>query len=108
MAGICGSQWNLQRASDVLVGSFLMTTSGPGVVTATSVMRGKGVYTIVTTEEFIVVNGIVASPFALNHYAANGFYNLFRALYSAAPVLMKSSFVGVMYERIGAAFHSSA
>jgi Hint module len=108
MAGVCGSQFNLQKASDVLVGSCLMTTTGPAEVTATSVMRGKGVYTIVTTEEFIVVNGIVASPFSLNHYAANSFYDLFRVLYSLVPAVMKSSFMSAMYEQIGAVFQSTA
>jgi hypothetical protein len=71
-------------------------------------MRGEGVYTIVTTEEFIVVNGIVASPFALNHHTAHGFYNVFRILYNLAPAVMKSSFMGAMYERIGAALLSTA
>jgi Hint module len=108
MAGVCGSEWNLQKASDVIVGSCLMTAYGPAQVTATSFVRGKGVYTIVTTEEFIVVNGIVASPFSLNHHAANGFYNVFRILYFLAPAVLKNSFMGAIYERIGAILQSTA
>jgi Hint module len=108
MAGVCGSEWNLLRASDVLIGSCLMTTSGSAVVTATSVVRGKGIYTIVTTEEFIVVNGIVASPFSLNHHATHCFYNVFRILYYLAPAVMKSSFMGALYERIGAVLQLTA
>jgi Hint module len=95
MAGVCGSQMILSKASDVSVGSFVMTVTGSAEVTATSVVRGKGVY---------VVNGIVASPFALNHYAANSFYNVFRGLYKIAPAVMKSSFMANLYMKIRSYF----
>jgi Hint module len=108
MAGVCGSEMILKKASDVSVGSCVMTTTGSAVVTTTSVARGRGVYTVVSTEEFIVVNGIVASPFALNHYAADSFYNVFRTLYHNAPSLIKSNFVEALYDIICAVFESSA
>jgi hypothetical protein len=44
----------------------------------------------VTTEQLIVVNGVLASPFAVNHLAANYFYDIYRAIYRRAPALMKS------------------
>ena len=35
-----------------------------------------------------MVNGIVASPFAMNHMLANMFYNVHRALYAVSPVIL--------------------
>jgi Hint module len=107
MAGVCGSKMTLSKASDISVGSCLMTTAGSAEVIAITAAKGRGVYTVVTAEEFIVVNGVVASPFALNHYAANSFYNIFRCLYHSAPAFMKSSFVGALYEIVGAVLESS-
>jgi hypothetical protein len=47
-------------------------------VTASS---GRGVYSLVTLEPFVVVDGIVASPFDKNHAIPNAFYHLHRAAY---------------------------
>ena len=35
-----------------------------------------------------MVNGIVASPFAMNHMLANMFYNVHRALYAVSPGIL--------------------
>ena len=55
--------------------------------------HSRGVYTIVTNEEFIVVNGIVASSFGANHMLANLYYNVHRALYAWAPGLLSITFL---------------
>lgn len=39
-----------------------------------------GIYTVVTEQEFVVVNGFVASPFAVNHAWPHAYYNILRAL----------------------------
>jgi hypothetical protein len=108
LSGVCGSDLALKKAADVLVGSCLMTTTGQVNVSGISVARGKGVYTIVTTEELVVVNGIVASPFALNHFAADSFYNVVRLLHRSSPAMLKSSFVGgLLFERFASIFGMS-
>ena len=70
-----------------------MTISGPEKVTAVENVLGEGVYTIVTNEEFIVVNGIIASPFGGNHMIANLYYNLHRLIYMSYPALIRYSWL---------------
>lgn len=36
-----------------------------------------------------VVNGVVASPFALTHHVPHAFYSILRAAYTIAPSLMQ-------------------
>jgi hypothetical protein len=45
------------------------------------------------TQEFVVINGIVASPFAKNHFVANIFYNLHRAIYATFPYVLQCNSV---------------
>jgi hypothetical protein len=44
-------------------------------------------------QEFVVINGIVASPFAENHFVANIFYNLHRAMYATFPYVLQCNSV---------------
>ena len=81
----------LVYAKDVNAGDCVMTTSGEERVVAVGVVPGQGLYTIVTKEEYLVVNGIIASPFATNHMMANLYYNMHRLLYSSAPALLNAS-----------------
>ena len=74
----------------------MMSTSGKVVVASSKQTTGKGIYTIVTNEEFVVVNGFVASPFALNHFAGNLFYELHRALFAYLPSAMRTSTFAAM------------
>ena len=68
---------------------------------AVEITRGVGVYTIVTKEEFVVVNGIIASPFGVNHMMANLYYNMHRFVYSMAPRLLESSLLQSVNEGLG-------
>jgi len=83
-----GGPVSLQPASiftdaDTADGICTLTTAG-GLVPASSASKvsGSGVYSVITTDEYIVVNGgLVVSPFAHNHFITHRFYNLHRALY---------------------------
>jgi len=77
----CAS-FSLVVASAVQAGDCLRTVDGAEKMVSVSVVEGQGVYSLVTKEEFVVVNGVVASPFAGNHAAAHAFYNIHRVLYS--------------------------
>jgi len=91
-AGKCDmSSLPLSRAADVHTGDCVQTTEGmSAVVSNSAVSNTEGVYTIVTdkSDDLVVVNGIVASPFAVNHAVANAVYNVHRVLYSVAPKLV--------------------
>jgi len=87
--GCVASESSLMSASTVESGMCLVSTSGMEAVEKVAVVQGRGVYSVVTEEEFVVVNGFVASPFAVNHAVANAFYNVVRAV----PALMNFSLV---------------
>ena len=98
-AGACGSSSSslsplpLKRASQVTVNDCVMTVVGEERVSTVSTILAEGLYTIVTKEEFVVVNGIITSPFAYNHVAGNLYYQLHRFLYDTAPQLLVSLLV---------------
>jgi hypothetical protein len=52
-------------------------------------------------QEYLVVNGVIASPFAANHMMANIYYNLHRFLYILCPSLLSSSLLHTMNEDLG-------
>lgn len=91
LAGPCGTSLSLQRAGDVKVGACVMSASaGPVRVAGVSRELVEGLYTAVTlaSDKFLVVNGLVASPFAVNHLLANAYYELHRVVYRIAPWLL--------------------
>jgi Hint module len=94
-AGSCGSSASLPLvyASNVRVGDCIMTVSGEETVSAVEAVQGEGLYTIVTKAEYLVVNGIIASPFGANHMMANMYYNIHRFLYTATPECLKWSWL---------------
>jgi Hint module len=94
-AGACGSTSPLPDvyASSVTVGDCIMTVSGMEKVSAMKTVQGQGLYTIVTKDVYVVVNGIIASPFAFNHMVANFYYNIHRFVYACAPIILTSPVV---------------
>ena len=92
-SGVCGANpksFRDTKASDVEVGTCVLTVSGMSRVTSVSTERAQGLYTVVTGEELIVVNGIVVSPFAVSHVLAQSYYSLFRCVHRLAPTLYLS------------------
>ena len=75
------------------MGDCIMTVSGEERVAAVGVVSGQGLYTFVTKEEYVVVNGIIASPFAVNHVMANLFYNMHRFVHALVPSALKLPFL---------------
>jgi hypothetical protein len=91
-AGSCQSSEKevlpLVPAAEVTPGQCMRSLAGLDEVVQVEKVADKGLYTLVTHDEFVVVNGIVASPFASNHFAVNKFYNLHRALYTLWPAVL--------------------
>lgn len=100
-AGKCGTIFPLIYAAEISVNDCILTVSGEERVVSVQSVRGEGVYTIVTYEEFIVVNGIIASSFGANHMMANLYYNIHRFVYSLRPALLKSSIFQSVNEGLG-------
>lgn len=88
----------LSRAVDLAVGSCVLTTSGVSKVSAINEVIEAGIYTVVTQASYIVVNGVVASPFAVSHWLAHWYYDIYRIAYSLVPSVMRSEvFINLHY-----------
>ena len=79
----------LHLASSLKAGDFVTTVSGPEEILSITALTGRGIYTAVTTNEYVVVNDFVASPFGTNHKVAHAFYSVHRVLYRLFPSAMK-------------------
>lgn len=78
--------FQLFAAVDVAVGDCILSKSGIGEEVATTLeLWDRGIYTIVTKEDYLVVAGYVASPFSTNHRIPDAFYQSHRYVYSLAP-----------------------
>ena len=90
-SGVCGTSLPLVYASKVSVGDCIHTVSGEEEVLKIEEVLGEGVYTIVTNEEYIVVNSIITSSFGGNHMMANLYYNVHRLVYAVAPSVLSAT-----------------
>lgn len=100
-AGTCGGVFSLVQAEDVEIDSCIRTVDGEESVVSNTFAYSFGLYTLVTEAEYVVVNGIVASPFAQNHLMANSFYNLYRTFFAYVPGLFSSGWFLKAHERFG-------
>lgn len=103
LGGSCeAATMSLVSASSLAVGQCIQTVSGPEQLASVSSSTQEGIYTIVTENAgLIVVNGVVASPFAINHVVANAFYSIHRMIYALFPSMLKSSVVMKSIELFG-------
>jgi len=97
------SSFKLLSADKIEIGDIVISKDGNETVESLKNVELEGVYTVVTQEEYIVVDNIVASPFFENfHTAGNIYYSFFRALCSANPDIIKSN----MYEKFNESSHA--
>ena len=103
LGGACDKPLSLVTAGSLRDGDCLQTVSGSEVVSATITSESQGVHTVVTasSDDLLVVNGIVASPFAANHLVANSFYNIHRALHKIAPTIASHPVVAKVMQAFG-------
>ena len=100
-AGTCGRKLTLLPAMSVKRGDCLRTIDGDEAVVGVEKHVSRGIYTVVTTEEFLMVSGIMASPFAVTHTPCHLFYHLHRALYCLVPSLLESEVFQKGFEAFG-------
>jgi hypothetical protein len=91
-AGMCNTQGPLPliKAMSVRVGDCARTLNGLEEISSINSVMGSGLYTVVTTKPLIIVNGFVASPFAVNHSIGYSIYSLLRAVYILVPGFLAS------------------
>ena len=83
----------LKYASDVSIGECVQTEHGEERVNVVESIYERGIYSAITaaSNSYLVVNGVVASPYALNHNKVDAFYDIFRLLYKFLPSAILSS-----------------
>ena len=86
--------FRLVRATRVRSGDCLVTVSGKDRVDRIQPYNGIGVYTVVTSADYIIVDDVIASPFALDHVVPTTLYRLFRLL-NASGYLSKETLTAV-------------
>jgi len=74
----CSAAMKLTKASDITMNSCLLTVSGPARVSSVTEIMQNGIYSVIAEKQLIVVSGVIASPFAVNHEVANMYYDMFR------------------------------
>ena len=91
LAGQCDQKgFSLLPATMVDVGTCVITQDGKAEqVISSSRVVGTGIYSLVAEEELVVVGGIVASPFAVNHAIPSTFYDTYRLIYKFFPDLFR-------------------
>ena len=93
------SDFEITMASKVLIGGCLQTVDGLAVISSIESVQSRGIYSVVTENDYIVVNGIVASPFAVNHASASIFYNAIEMINNMFPgFLAGKSVVSDLYK----------
>jgi len=99
LSGACGtSSFSLTKAGDIEAGACVKSVDGEERVASNEVIRSSGIYTVITEKEYLVVNGIIASPFAGNHILGNAFYSIHRVAFAALPALYKSQWLSAVQE----------
>ena len=85
-------QLKLKPARDVQSGECAYTTSDTHsrldrVVYKDDNVYDLGIYTVITTQRYIVINNILVSPYEYNHILVHTYYNVYRMLYYVYPKL---------------------
>jgi len=88
-------------AGSLTVGQCVRTVSGDDAIETLATVRSTGIYTAVTKSDYLVVGGVVASPFALNHNMVSAYYNIHRVAYDFLPSLLQSPVLMKANELLG-------
>jgi hypothetical protein len=82
-------------AEKIEINDIVKSVDGNEQITSIEIIEDEGVYTVVTLEEYIVVDNIIASPYAvfeLFHLLGNIYYSLHKNLYRLNPIIINSSY----------------
>ena len=93
LGGKCGTTFDVTAASSLNISDCVRTIDGDETIVSINKFLSQGVYTVVTqsADDLLVVNQIVASPFAGNHEVANAFYNIIRSVNKFIPSISNFS-----------------
>jgi len=76
------NKFELIKANNIELNNIIITVDGYESITDKNITYEYGIYTVVTTGDYIVVNNIIASPFAISHLLGNFYYQLHKIIYN--------------------------
>jgi len=79
-------------AEKIEINDIVKTVNGNEQITSIEIVEEEGIYTVITLEEYIVVDNIIASPYAIFHLLGNIYYSLHKNLYSINPKIIDSPY----------------
>ena len=80
--------FELSKAIDAEINDIIITVDGNEIVTSKEIISENGIYTVVTNEDYIVANNIIASPFAISHLLPSFYYQIHKINYNINPKLL--------------------
>jgi len=99
-SGVCNSQLQIRRSIEVQVGDCVETINGTENVVSIRTVVETGLYTVITVEDFIVVNDVVVSPFAVSHAVGSLLYSPLKLIYSYYPKFSQSEYIVFLLNHI--------
>jgi len=83
--------FELSKAIDIEINDIIITVDGNEIVTSKEIISENGIYTVVTNEDYIVANNIIASPFAISHLLPSFYYQIHKIIYNINPKLLETN-----------------
>ena len=80
----------LISADKIVINDIIKTIDGDEKIISMEKVFDSGLYTLITLEEYIVVDNIVVSPFAISHIMGQFYYSMYRGLFKISPKILYS------------------
>ena len=96
----------LISADKIVINDIIKTVDGDEQIISIENSYDTGLYTLITQEEYIVVDNIVVSPFAISHIMGQFYYSMYRALFKLSPKLLHSDVFRFYHENAVKIFNS--
>ena len=97
--------FTLKKAKNIQKHDYIYTTHGIENVVSMREVTSYGKYTFITLfGDYVLVNDIIASPYAENHIIASTFYQIYRNIYKLLPPyirLQSHSYIMSIFEEFG-------
>ena len=102
LAGDCNANLSLVSAGSVEAGQCIQTVDGQDQVLSNTNTESVGMRSVVTKAgDLVVINGVVASPFAVNHWLADAWYTIHRGAFALFPSLLANKLFTATSESFG-------
>lgn len=72
------------------IGDCIELLANQAPVTTVEKVIDYGVYVVITSAEYVIVNGVVASPFPISHFGGNLIFTMHKAFFGMFTEFFKS------------------